>query len=127
MTDLPDGTYVEWRGRTYRGSVSGPSQYVVFADSQEDPEFIPGMVRGWERTVPMTEATGFALASRCRWRGETFWVLSRSRQPARLLLGWDGDPRRAGEIGLTRVDKMAWEVEVPESEVTGMEQVRRAA
>lgn len=121
---LPDGSYVQWQGRTYRGSVSGPDRFVVFADSQEDPEFTPGRVRGWRRLVPATEATAFELTSRCRWQGETFWVLSRSDPPGRLLLAWDGDPATATRLGLTRTDKMGWEIEVAESEVTDLEQVR---
>ena len=122
--DLPDGSYVEWRGRTDRGSVSGPDHRVVFADSQEDPGFTPGRVRGWRRLVPVGEATAFELTSRCRWRGETFWVLSRSDPPGRLLLGWDGDPATAARLGLTRTDAMGWSVQVPGSQVTDLEQVR---
>lgn len=125
---FPDGTYVEWRGRTYRGSAGvGPDQYLVFSDTHEDPEFTPGRVRGWRRLVPSSEATYVALTSRCRWRGESFAVMSRSTPPGELLLAWDGDPRRAEELGLTRVDKMGWQVTVPESEVTELEQVRSPA
>lgn len=126
--DLADGTYVEWRGRTYRGSGGvGPDQYLIVSDTQEDPAFTPGRVTGWRRLVPTSEATWFSLSSRCRWRGETFAVMSRSDPPGQLLLAWDGDPRRAEELGLRRVDKMGWEVTVPESEVTDLEQVRTTA
>jgi hypothetical protein len=128
--ELPDGTYVEWQGRTYRGSeTADPSTVLVFAETQEDPEFRPGRGgRGWRRLVSTTEATLVELTSRCRWKGEEFWVLSRSSPPGYLLLSWtQGDSARAEELGLTRTDKFAWEVTVPESEVTDLEQVRTTA
>ncbi|MEI4270314.1 hypothetical protein TEK04_01140 [Klenkia sp. LSe6-5] len=127
MTDLPDGTYVEWRGRTYRGSDTGDqTTLLVFAETQEDPEFTPGRVRGWRRTVPAAEATLVELTTRCRWQGEVFWVVGRSDPPGRLQLSWTGrDESRAEQLGLTRVDKFGWETVVPEAEVDGLEQVRR--
>ena len=126
----PDGTYVEWQGRTYRGSsTADPATLLVFSETQEDPEFTPGRGgRGWRRLVPATEAALVQLSTRCRWQGELFWVLSRSEPTGSLLLSWTGaDPARAEELGLIRVDEFEWQVTVPESEVTDLEQVRTTA
>jgi hypothetical protein len=122
---LPDGTYLIWRGRTYRGSLAPtPGEAVLFATEQEDEQFTPTRAGRWRRTVPLTEVELFELTTRCRWKGEIFSVGARNPDGL-LLLGWSGgNQRRAEELGLTRVDKYTWETAVPESEVTDLRQER---
>ena len=122
---LPDGTYAEWQGRTWRASTGPAGTVLVFADRQEDPQFTPTPAGGWRRPVPSSEATVFRLTTHGRWRDEDFVVEGRSPD-GRLDLAWTGtDSRRATELGLTQVDRASWSTVAPESEVTDLRQERR--
>ena len=125
-TPLPDGSYVEWQGRTYRGSIvmDPPRSVRIFSPTQDDPEFTPTRTGGWSRVLPEEQVTQFQLRTHCRWRGEPFSVARRDPDGT-LTLGWLGrDAGRAEELGLTTVDRLSWGTTVPESEVTDLQQVR---
>jgi hypothetical protein len=124
--ELPDGSYVTWQGRTYRGSVGPrPGTLEVYAREPTDDRFTRTAAGGWRRTVPSDEAVAFRLTTRCRWRGELFTVQGRTAD-GRLQLAWTGtDQVRAEELGLTQVDRYAWGTTAPETDVTELHQERR--
>jgi hypothetical protein len=125
-TDLPDGTYVVWQGRTYPGSVlvRPPRTVVLYSDTAEDDLFTPGRTGGFERVVPDSEVTMFRLTTTCRWRGAPFQVLDRDPQGRLGLLYLGGSPQEAQQLGLSQQDRTTFGTVRPESEVTDLVQTR---
>ncbi|PZA19733.1 hypothetical protein DMO24_19175 [Modestobacter versicolor] len=123
---LPDGSWVEWKGRVYKGSivVDPPASVRVFAPTPEDDQFTRSRSGGWTRVLPETEVVQFQLRTYCRWQGERFAVADRTPD-GRLSLVWTGrDAGRAAQLGLQLLDKYTWGTTVPASEVTDLAQER---
>jgi len=125
-TRLPDGTYVTWRGRTYRGGMvfDPPRSVVVYSDTAEDESFAPGLVTGFQRVVPDSEVTMFELRTTCRWRGAPFQVVRRDPEGRLVLLYLGGSSTVAQELGLFEQERTMFGTVLPESEVTDLVQRR---
>jgi hypothetical protein len=123
---LPDGSWVEWQGRVYKGSivVHPPASVRIFAPTQEDDRFTSSRSGGWTRTLPETEVVQFQLRTYGQWQGERFAVSDRTPD-GRLSLVWTGrDAGRAEELGLQLLDEYTWGTTVPAAEVTDLRQER---
>ena len=125
-SDLPDGTYVLWQGRTYRGDVEidPPRTVVLYAETAEDEHFTPAGSGSWERIVPDSEVTMFELTTTCRWRGAPFAVVGRTPEGLLELLYTGRSVQEAESLGLVRGGRDVFAISLPASEVTDLRQER---
>lgn len=121
---LPDGTYLEFRGRRYRGSIRPGGQTVELVSSSPEEGFVPrNPGGGWRREVPRADVVRVTLTTACTWRDQPFQVLA--RQGDQWVLRHRGGSRTARELGLTEVDRGVFNATVPTSEVSEVHQERR--
>ncbi|WP_092802089.1 hypothetical protein [Klenkia marina] len=125
-TPLPDGVYLDWRGRTYPGGVRSRTTALLLSPDPEEgftPQR-PGW--GFEREVPMAEVQIWRQVTLATWRDQTVQVLGRGH--GKIQLGYLGhDEKEAESSGWTRVAPGVFTTTVPESEVGDQRQVRREA
>lgn len=122
---LPDGTWWEHRGRTYRGSVRPGGRTVRLLSPDPAEGFSAQAAGGWSLEVPREDAVRVTLRTTCRWRGEPFQVMATEGEL--LVLRHLGSSGAARELGLTEVDRGVFNATVPTAEVTDLEQTRTAA
>jgi len=124
---LPDGRYVVWQGRTYRGDLKTkpPRSVVIYSETQEDETFTPGRVQGYRKVLPDSEVTMFELYTTARWKGAPFSV-RRPYPDDRVLLYFLGtSEQEARALGLTSSEPTVYTTSVPESELTDVVQHRK--
>jgi hypothetical protein len=124
---LPDGIYVVWKGRTYRGDIEidPPRTVVVYSDTAEDELFTPTRSGRFERVIPDSEVTMFELYTTARWRGAPFSVTTHDPDGRVLLYFLGTSDREARELGLDRLEPSVYTTTVPESELTDVVQHRK--
>ncbi|MEI4270313.1 hypothetical protein TEK04_01135 [Klenkia sp. LSe6-5] len=119
---LPDGTYWEHRGLTYRGTVRPGGRTVLLLSSEPAEGFAPRATGGWGLEVPRADAVRTTLRTTCRWRGEAFQVMA--QEGDQLVLRHLGSSRTARDLGLTEVDRGVFNATVPATEVSEIAQQR---
>jgi hypothetical protein len=126
---LPDGTYAEWQGSTYRASFTARPPASVRIRAEKQGEIPPGFEERKpgeiSKVVPKTELTAlYQLQTYCRWKGEPCRV-TEWQPDGRIQLSWiRGIQSLGGELGFEMPERGVFLVTVPESQVTNLHQER---